>query len=342
MAPLPAPQRRRRLIEGLRRGGGLAGLEVAEAGVGGRAVGRRQRLVGAGVRAAGLAFREHAVADRHGGAPDEREDGAGGDDHPRPVPAHERPQEVRRRRGPREDRLAREPATQVVEERGDAGISLGRVARDRLRDDHRDVGVDRGRERGERHGLVLHEHPQGRRERQRGDVVRRAPGEELVGDRAERVDVGPGVHAADVGAGLLGAHVGEGAEEHAGRRVHRGRGFGRGREPRDAEIEHLRPALRVHEDVRGLEVAVHHPRGVRVRDRRAGAREQVHRRPHVGARPAPRRDRDAVHELHREERERAGRRRGGPGGEQPRDARVVEAAEHLRLVGEPPDHLVAR
>jgi hypothetical protein len=78
---------------------------------------------------------------------------------------------------------------------------------------------------------------------------RRPPGEQLVEDDAEAVDVGTAVHAVALAAGLLRAHVGwragiAGALAHVL--------FPQGQ----AEVGHVRPAGRVQQDVAGLDVAV--------------------------------------------------------------------------------------
>ena len=115
------------------------------------------------------------------------------------------------------------------------------------------------------------------------DLERRAPregklpGQEAVEDDAERVDVRgrPRRRAFR----LLGRQVGGGAHDRPGFRERRLAG-----RPRDAEVGELGAALRVEEDVRGLQVAVDDP--VRVRMGEAGGdlgREPL--RLEVGQRP---------------------------------------------------------
>ena len=84
-------------------------------------------------------------------------------------------------------------------------------------------------------------------------VVREPPGNELVEDDAERVDVGPQVDVAAVAAGLLRAHVRERPLDRSHRAHHR-RHVGI-RDAREAEVEDLGAGVG-DEDVRRLQVAV--------------------------------------------------------------------------------------
>ena len=95
---------------------------------------------------------------------------------------------------------------------------------------------------------------------------RRSPDEQLVGDAAERVQVGAVIDRAR-GTRLLGCHVQRRAHQRAGLRVPHVRRRGV-RQLGDAEIEHLHAiagAVRIgdEEHVIGLEIAVNDPLGVR-------------------------------------------------------------------------------
>ena len=100
------------------------------------------------------------------------------------------------------------------------------------------------------------------------------PGDHLVHDRAERVDVAARVGGAT--GGLLGRHVLGRAHRHAGAgqpALARGLGLGR---LRDAEVEHLDDVggavARDQEDVLGLEIAVDDALAVRGGERAADLR----------------------------------------------------------------------
>ena len=138
-------------------------------------------------------------------------------------------------------------------------------------------------------------------QRRAAHVDRQSPGEQLVEQDAERVDVAAHVEVARVAVGLLGAHVGQGAGEGAavladGRR----RRFAAG-DAGDAEVEHLHRGRAVgrgrgqHHDVRRLEIQVDDAALMRVRDRVADgqadrdARGDLRRACPVAAARAPRR-----------------------------------------------------
>ncbi|MFN8587523.1 MAG: hypothetical protein U0704_06935 [Candidatus Eisenbacteria bacterium] len=102
----------------------------------------------------------------------------------------------------------------------------------------------------------------------------------------------------------------------------------------DAEIEQLRAAFAVHEDVARLEIAVHDQVAVRELDGLAHAEEALHARTHVERMlVAPAVDGQAVHELHDEVGLAVGRRAAV---EQSRDVRVREGREQLALAAESP------
>ena len=84
---------------------------------------------------------------------------------------------------------------------------------------------------------------------QRRALVRRAPGEGLDHDEAERVDVGGRAHG--LAADLLGGEVGRGADDDAG--VGDAGGVG---DEGDTEVGEVGPPVAVEEDVAGRDVAV--------------------------------------------------------------------------------------
>ena len=171
--------------------------------------------------------------------------------------------------------------------------SLGRLARhpalERLGHRRRrgrpvlaDVGRRRGGDRvGDRDGCL--------------PVARAAPGERLVTDGGERVDVDRGTGLAPLE--LLGRHVGGGAEDGAAARD-AGRVGRRG----DAEVDELRDRIVAQQDIRRLDVAVHDALGMRVVER--GAQLTCHaRHPPGPQRPMAERrcERLARHVLHDDE-----------------------------------------
>ena len=138
------------------------------------------------------------------------------------------------------------------------------------------------------------------------------PGGHLVEDRPQREEVGAGVR--DLPARLLGRHVGHRAHRRArgGELV----GLHRGRAPRsaprrptaraldlgEAEVQDLRLAPRVHEDVGGLEVPVDDPLRVRRLERVRDLDPHLQQRPELERpSPDPLAQRLALEQLHRDE-----------------------------------------
>ena len=120
-----------------------------------------------------------------------------------------------------------------------------------------------------------------------------------------------------------------------------------GQEPGDTEVQQLHVPVRPHQDVGGLQVAMHDQVLLRVIDRVAHREEEpqpfIDREP---ARIAPPVDAFAIHVFHRQERQTFGRESAV---EQLRDVRMSELREDLPLADEPgfdlgideplPDHL---
>ena len=103
---------------------------------------------------------------------------------------------------------------------------------------------------------------------------RRLAGEQFVEDRAQAVNVGGGADLGTVAGGLLGGHVAGRAGDHA-----RGRRLGAGHENLgQAEVGHVGLVVAVQEDVRGLQVAMHHALGVQMVDRPGDDAQQPHDR----------------------------------------------------------------
>ena len=134
-------------------------------------------------------------------------------------------------------------------------VAVARIERERDRDGVGELGADGGDERVEHRRLLLLllERELG----QRGGLVGQASGDQLVGDDAERVQVGarPGLLAAR----LLGREIGGGAEHGADlgdARLLGGLG--------DAEVGELDLAFARAQQVAGLDVAVHDAVAVRV------------------------------------------------------------------------------
>ena len=153
-----------------------------------------------------------------------------------------------------------------------------------------------GPRRQRRHRLadVVHHH----RQRVALDPERDLAGQQLEGDHAGLVEVRPRTHLGR--HRLLGRHVGGRADRRAGRREHLLGddllvGLG------DPEVRDLHAAVRGHEQVLGLDVAVDDPLGLRVRERGEQAVEHAH---HLrqGQRADERPQRAALEVLHRDVR----------------------------------------
>ncbi len=168
--------------------------------------------------------------------------------------------------------------------------------------------------------------------RARGEAVRMVAGEQLVEEQAERVDVGglgDGLAENLLRAGVLRRH--RPRQRRQGRiAVHTGI-----EDFRNPEIEELGLAVRGHEDVAGLEIAMDDVVVVRVLD----GVEDAQTEPEAFDRVQPvlvgiQVDRHALDVLHHEVRQPFGR---GPAVEEPGDVRMTERREDLALVPEPPD-----
>ena len=331
------PRDRRRGIL-LERGDGLELHQLALA-----LLGLRERILGPHA----LAGRDVALVDDAAERFDA--DGTEGDrtrerdrDDPavlRELLAHQRP----RRIGVCADELAGVVAAEILGERGRRRVSIVGVARHRLRDDRAELAGDRGDRGGER-PRRSGEHAIERGLGRRVGVGRRA-GEQLVEDRADRVDIRALVD--ELAARLLGGHVRRRADDLAGDRRARARSrrrdvFARVRLgqialaiAREAPVDHDGLAERADHDVRGLEIAVDHALAVRVtdgvgdRDHVWQEREPLAQRGALGDLLLEGRSLDELHHVVRIAVRPASRLVHGD------DARVLEPRRDQRLAHEP-------
>ena len=117
------------------------------------------------------------------------------------------------RRRPGVDRLAVEEAAQVVGQLRGAGVAPGGLLFQALQADRLQVVRDARLELARRHRLLLDDLADGV-DRVAG-LERRPAGEQLVEDRAQRVDVGGRADVAGLARGLFRGHVAGGAEDGA-------------------------------------------------------------------------------------------------------------------------------
>ena len=169
-------------------------------------------------------------------------------------------------------------------------------------------------------------------------VIGEAAGEQQVEEQTELVDVRRRGHR--VAPKLLGARVGRGHQPRGqeGDRRHSGRRGVRSEELGDAEVEELGVAVRRDQDVRGLDVPVHHQAAVRGFGRPGYLDEQAEPlgcgQPllvAIGVDGAP------FHELHYQVRPAAGTHAAV---EEPGEAGVPGEGQDLALLVEPPHQLV--
>ena len=145
---------------------------------------------------------------------------------------------------------------------------------------------------------------------------------------AQRIDVGRGGNAG--AAELLRRRIGRGQPAQAGARVVLALGlveqFG------DAEVEQARPSLRVDQDIRRLDVAMHDQRAMRRFDRFADGNEQAQTSIHAQlARVAPAHDVVAFDVFHRE----PGHAFGGEAAvDQPGDGGMFQACKDAPFAAE--------
>lgn len=195
-------------------------------------------------------------------------------------------------------RFGEDPAELAVEVTAQA-LALAAPPRGDLRGPRTEPRQTRARRRR----LLLADPAQGLGERLVAALERRRAREQLVEQRAERVDVGAGVEV-EAHRGLLGAHGLGRADELAEAGEARAPLALRVDRPGDTEIDHLRYRTSVDgrdQDVRGLEVAVDDPLLMRMVDRAADRHEELDSaRDRQAVAIAVLGDRRSVDQLHRE------------------------------------------
>ena len=183
-------------------------------------------------------------------------------------------------------------------------------------------------------GVTLRQHT--------GEIERLGPGQQLVQQHTEAVDVGAGVDVEPGHLGLFGRHV-LGRPDHLPKLGEQGLlgQFGR-RRLGDSEVDHLRhrdPVVQRHQDVRRFQVPMDHTFLVRVLHRVTHLSEQLEPLGRVEFGPITEvRDRHAPDQLHHEVRTSAGSRSAI---EDLGDVRVDHQRERLPL-GLEPRHDLAR
>ncbi len=271
----------------------------------------------------------------HHQARDERHEHRRGHRERKLAARRETPGEIAPRSRARLHRPLLEVREDVLVQQLHRGIPLRGIAPHRLQDDRVEVAGDLARERlrqvetGRHRGLLLQQHHVGEGLALAHRAIGREPGEHLVQDHAEGIDVGRGGDGA--GRDLLRRRVAQ--RHHAPaepRELARGaRDFLLVEELGDAEVQQLHAARRVDEDVVGLQVAVHHEAPVGVRDRRQHLPEE---REALGNRMRARHhvigERQALDEFHREPRLPVG---ADPGVVEARDVGMLELREDVAL-----------
>jgi hypothetical protein len=182
-------------------------------------------------------------------------------------PAHLFPQPIEPGAAPREHAPPFEVTVQIRGEIGGRGVAIRGFLAQRLGEDRVQIAAQSGRLR-----LLFADRAVERFGTGVGELVGPPPGEQFVEDDAERVEVRGAFDR--LAAHLLGARVGGGHRAVLGLRdVRRPSGLAF-EQPRDAEVEQLRLAAFRNQNVSGLQVAVHHRRGMRMLDRAEDLQEQ--------------------------------------------------------------------
>ena len=227
----------------------------------------------------------------------------------------------------------RQPAPEVRRQVRRRRVAPRRVLLQRLGHDRLHVAAQLRVDRAQPRRLLLQDQPGRLGQGPVLQLVRQPAGQQLEEDHPQGVHVGALVDGGGVGGHLLGAHVAGRAEQLAGLgQAGRGQQVGVGGAGH-AEVEHLRLAGLVHQDVGGLEVAVDDALVVGVLHRVAHPRQQLQagRRASAAVAAGVLVQGQAADELHGEERLAV---LGQPGLVDLGDAGVVQPAEDLRLVGE--------
>ena len=206
----------------------------------------------------------------------------------------------------------------------------------RLGDDRLDIAPQRPLDRAQARRLGVGDRAGGIGQRSLAQLVRQLAGEGLVADDPQRVDVASRVDLVGRARGLLRAHVLQCADQLADRRLQRTAHEVAIGGPGHAEVEDPWLAVRVDQDVSGLEVAMDDALRVGVMDAVT----------HLGQQLQPPLDRQLVladivgeraafHQLHHQERLGAGPEVRRPGVVDAGDVGMVELPQQLRFVPEP-------
>jgi hypothetical protein len=123
--------------------------------------------------------------------------------------AHEPAEPLQPRIVPRRDQLTGLEPFEISGELAAVGVALRRIARHRLRHDRGEIARDVGRAGAQRRWRTVGDPVKHRLGR--AAIVRRRSAEELVENRAERVDIGAAIHS--LAARLFGRHVGGRADD---------------------------------------------------------------------------------------------------------------------------------
>ncbi len=172
-------------------------------------------------------------------------------------------------------------------------------------------------------------------------LVGHAPGQQFVEHDADGVDIAPSIDQRRIPGDLLRAHVGQRADQLPFACL---QCFGRRRFEKsgDAEVEHLRLAQAIDQDVARFDVAVDDAPLVRVLEGVANPRREVKPSRHVQiGRRHVLFQRGALDELHREVRLRSQARLGGARLVDLRDSGMLQPAKGLRFPLEPLEQLAA-
>ena len=258
-----------------------------------------------------------------------------------PVAAHEALAPLATRERPRMGGLPVEDALQVAGEFPGRLVAARRFLLQELRHHGLHVARKRAVESAKRRRHLVPDDGGGRHDVPPVHRIGHAPRQRLVQHDPDRVEIAPGVGLL-CAAELLRGHVRNGPDELARHRAHGRLGSLRAlrrvrvHDARHTEIDDLREAGRRDQHVARLQVAVHDPACVRVPDRVRDLQEELQHvfQPH-SAGADPRRERDAFDELHHEERSRRKVRGIGAGTVDPRDPRVLKAAQEPHLSTEP-------
>jgi hypothetical protein len=251
-----------------------------------------------------------------------------------PMAPHESAQHVAGAVGPCQHGPVGQVALDVLGQRLHRGVPFGRALLQRLADDHVEIAFQRTGRRAIGDAVagpchLLREHCLfERRRRAAQQAVGPLPGEHLEQQEPERVDVRPRVHRAP--GNLLGCGV---LRRHRPHALLRQRSVAGVQQLGDAEVQQLQPALVGDQQVRRLQVTVHHQMRMRVRHRTCRLQEQLEpRRQRQRVFGAPTIDRHAGHHFQRQER-LPGRRHARI--QQLRDVRMRQRGQHIALACQP-------